>query len=314
MTVKKYNIISVFSILIIFLCAFFVFNEKSMEIEVVKPIVATLKETVSSNGRIEQKNVNNIYPEASGYVEEFYVEVGQKVNKGDKIALFVKYESNKNMGDISIPEGVDIQNYIDNYSDEYDAFEKEIITAQINGTVTQLNQSADTVNPVAVVSDLSELYIKADINEAQISNVYVGQQVVITGDGFEGFEYEGVVSYISPIAKQVNHTTYTETAVTVTIDIVNADEKIRPGFSANVGIITKVSENTLTIPYEALSYNEDNESCVYVIKNGEVIPNYVETGLMSTNLIEIISGIEDTDIVIKNPPEDLNTVQVFKLR
>ncbi|MBE6904533.1 MAG: HlyD family efflux transporter periplasmic adaptor subunit [Ruminococcaceae bacterium] len=307
---KKYNIVSLISILIVLICTVVILNEKSTEIEIIKPIITTLKQTVSSNGRIEQKKTNKIYPESSGYVEKFYVEVGQKVKKGDEIALFIKYEAS-NMDNISIPDGIDIQNYIDNYSDEY---EKEVIIANTDGTITQLNSSADKTKPVAIISDLTDLYIKADINEAQISNVYVGQQVIVTGDGFEGFEYTGEVTYISPVAKQVSHTTYTETVVSVTIDIINADEKIRPGFSANVGIITQVSENALTVPHEALSYDENNKSCVYILKNGKIESNYVETGLMSTNLIEITSGIEDGDIIIKNPPENLKTVQVFKLR
>jgi multidrug efflux pump subunit AcrA (membrane-fusion protein) len=55
--------------------------------------------------------------------------------------------------------------------------------------------------------------------------------------------------------------------------------------------------NALTIPANAL-LDEDAESTVYVVQNGEVVRRTVETGFEENGRIEILSGLQDEDQIV----------------
>ena len=92
----------------------------------------------------------------------------------------------------------------------------ETVTAPIDGSITQLNMEEGQLcgmnTPLAVISGGDGFTITANINEAQIAKVAVGQRVIVTGSGFSG-SYEGQVKRISGSAKQVMAGSTTETVV-----------------------------------------------------------------------------------------------------
>lgn len=101
-----------------------------------------------------------------------------------------------------------------------------------------------------IANDLTKMQIDANVAEADIGNVEVGQDVNFTVDAFPFRTFHGKVTQIrnSPITVQ-NVVTYD-----TVIEVANRDMKLRPGMTANVSIIVAQREGALKIPNSALRF------------------------------------------------------------
>ena len=201
------------------------------------------------------------------------------------------------------------------------------ITSPIDGIV--LSKSVEEGQTVAasfntpelftIAQDLTNMQVIADIDEADIGDVKVGQRVSFTVDAFPDDTFQGAV-------KQVRQQPTTESNV-VTYEVVisapNADLKLKPGLTANVTIFTLEHNDVLTVSNKALRFtpNEallNKEQTIQDIKadkklwtlEGNVFKAHrVETGTTNGTLTEIVSGIDQgtevlTDFNISGGNED----------
>lgn len=294
---------------------------KSVSVSVSKPLVTRMEDFVVCSGRLEEKAKSTVYTDGTGYVKEFYVNIGDNVKKGQAIAIWVKKGTaslQQNTGiesytdsDISkiLPSGYDTSILTQQSSSAAATAEQEIeLTAPADGCIIELNKNADgsSSKSVAVISDLSTLFIKININESYISKVKTGQEAIISGEGFKNKIYYGVIDKISPTAKQVVTSGFSETVVEAVVIINNPDKDIRPGFTADVKIVTNIKNNTISVPYEAIAQDSDNKEYVYVIENAKTVKKEVVTGLENEKGIEIISGLNNDDIIVTTPVSSLD--------
>jgi len=132
------------------------------------------------------------------------------------------------------------------------------IYSPVDGTV--ILRSVDVGQTVAasmsapilfqVASDLTKMQIDANVAEADVGGVEVGQEVEFTVDAFPDRTFRGKVTQVrnSPLTVQ-NVVTY----VTV-IEVNNSDLKLKPGMTANVSIIVQRREDVLRIANGALRF------------------------------------------------------------
>jgi HlyD family secretion protein len=132
------------------------------------------------------------------------------------------------------------------------------IYSPINGVI--LDRSVDEGQTVAasfntptlftIANDLTKMQVEADIDEADIGRVRVRQKVNFTVDAYSDDTFEGVVNQIRLQPTVTNNVvTYT-----VIIEAPNPEEKLFPGMTASVTIITQM-ETGLSVPAEALNFN-----------------------------------------------------------
>jgi HlyD family secretion protein len=116
------------------------------------------------------------------------------------------------------------------------------------GQTVAASLSAPTLFVIA--NDLRRMQIDAMVSEADIGNVEEGQTVNFSVDAFPSRDFHGEVIQIrnSPATNQ-NVVTY-DTVVAVE----NRDQKLKPGMTANVSIITAQQENVLKLPNAALRF------------------------------------------------------------
>ena len=77
------------------------------------------------------------------------------------------------------------------------------------------------------------------------------------------------------------------------------DKRINPGMTANVDVTTAELKDVLVIPLRAVKYNEKREAYVELLQGVEVVTKSVQVGLRGDDgLVELVSGLEDGDIVI----------------
>ena len=146
-----------------------------------------------------------------------------------------------------------------------------MIYSPISGVV--LNKAVEEGQTVAssfstptlftIANNLTEMQVEANVDEADIGQVKVGQPVTFTVDAFPEDVFTGTV-------KQVRlEPTVTSNVVTYTviIDAPNPEEKLFPGMTASVSIIVN-KEVGVSVPMEALYFNMDKMTMAVMQKQG----------------------------------------------
>lgn len=151
------------------------------------------------------------------------------------------------------------------------------------------------------IADTNNFIVLASVSESDIARIKAGDSASVRGVGFGGEVYQGVVRKIYPTAR--TSLTGSETVVDVEITLINPDNKLKHGFSAKVEIIGGNNYDLVTVPYEAIRQDENNNEYVYVYEAGKIKKQVVTTGQELTNDVEILSGIHIDSIVVYNPSE-----------
>jgi len=130
------------------------------------------------------------------------------------------------------------------------------IYSPIDGTV--ISRQVDVGNTVAaslsaptlfiIVNDLTHMQINADVSEADIGNVDLGQTVYFTVDAFPGRQFRGRVSQIRNSPK----TSQNVVVYSTIIDVSNDDLKLKPGMTANVSVVVARRDVALKVSNGAL--------------------------------------------------------------
>lgn len=180
-----------------------------------------------------------------------------------------------------------------------------IVTAPQSGTITQVDvkvgELATPSKEVMVLQNISDLHAEADVSEANIASLQVGQPIDYTFDALGPDQhFAGKVLSVNP-------------ASTVISGVVNYLVKgsfdppaggvpgIKPGMTANMTILVAKKDNALAVPSTAV-INKNNKQYVRVIddsKNKTYHEVEVKTGLQADGgLLEILSGLNDGQQIV----------------
>jgi HlyD family secretion protein len=176
------------------------------------------------------------------------------------------------------------------------------ISAPFNGVITQVEPlPGDQVSPGKLafrLDDLSHLLVDVDVSEIDINSLKLGQKVTVTFDAVLGKTYTGTVVEVSHIGATIQGAVN----FTVTVELTDADESVKPGMTAAVTILVKELNDVLLVPNRAVRV-VDGQRVVYILRNGQ--PAMVEIRLGSTSDVnsEILEGdFAAGDLIILNPP------------
>ena len=179
------------------------------------------------------------------------------------------------------------------------------ITAPIDGVIGSVStQEGETVAaglsaPTFVtIINLSRLQVDAFVDEVDIGKVKPGQKATFTVDSFPSREFSGKVVAIYPKAViQENVVNYD-----VVVEITDPYEGLlRPEMTASVTIQLEARENVLAVPAKAVK-REKGKNVVYLVSNGQAQPREVKVGWKDSQWIEIMSGLEEGQTVLLEPP------------
>ena len=126
--------------------------------------------------------------------------------------------------------------------------------------------------------------------------------MTLTFDAILGSEYEGQVSKVSQAGTVVNGVVN----FTVTVEIINADEAVKPGMTAAVNIVVREIKDAVLVPNRAVRL-VDGERVVFVTgENGAPEKTEIRLGASSDTMSEVIGGdLKEGDKIILNPTADL---------
>ncbi len=183
------------------------------------------------------------------------------------------------------------------------------ITSPIDGIV--LSKSVEEGQTVAasfstptlftIAKDLTNMQVVADVDEADIGNVKVGERVTFTVDAYPDNTFSGTVKQV----RQEATTTNNVVTYSVVITAPNADLKLKPGLTATVTIYTQENKGVLSVPSKALRFTPEKETVggmkikdianaknkVWTIEGNTVVAHRVNIGMTDGSHTQILSGI-----------------------
>lgn len=200
------------------------------------------------------------------------------------------------------------------------------ITSPIDGTVISKSveegqtvaASFNTPELFTIAKDLKNMQVIANVDEADIGGVAVGNRVNFTVDAYPDDTFEGVVKQVRLEATTTNNVVTYE----VVISAPNENLKLKPGLTANVTIFTKEQANILSVANKALRFTPTKETVgkdmkivdckgknkVWTLNGNTLTAHSVNIGQSDAMHTQIISGIKAgqsvvTEIVV-NASED----------
>jgi HlyD family secretion protein len=181
---------------------------------------------------------------------------------------------------------------------------KSVLRSPINGVVTKqdakVGQIAVANSEIVSIISRAEFQIETNVPEADIAKIKLGNEVKITLDAY-GNEvvFGGKVISIEPAETMIDGVS-TYKAV---LEFSQEDERILPGMTANIDVITAQKNNVLALPYRAVISKDSGKFVSILHIDGEtLIEKKIQTGIRGTDgNIEIVSGLNEGEkVVISN--------------
>lgn len=146
-----------------------------------------------------------------------------------------------------------------------------------------------------VLTDLSNLAVDVNVDEAEIGQIQVGETVQMTLDAVSGTTLTGKVQRIAQTADTSSSViTY---VVHVVLDPYQA--ALKPGMTVNTTFLVKDLPNVVRVPNEYLRTNRTtNQTTVNVIGASGITAVPVELGVQGTDYSEVTNGLNEGDRII----------------
>jgi len=173
--------------------------------------------------------------------------------------------------------------------------ENAFVRAPFDGVVAKILRDrgeAVTIGmPLLQLVDQSECYVEAPFDEANASQIKIGQKVRINLDAYRDSDFFGTVDFISPIVS-INPDLSRTLNVRVRVD--QGVESFISGMSADVVILVDEKENVIFAPTESLIRQE----FAYVVEGGRAVRRDIKTGVGNWNTVEITDGLQKGELLI----------------
>ena len=160
------------------------------------------------------------------------------------------------------------------------------LTGKIYSMQKEVGEMATTQTPIAIIGDATNFYIELQIDEYDISKVKPGQIVLLTMDSYKQQVFEAVIDKVYPLMNEKSKSFKVDAVFT------KMPLHLFPNLSAEANIIIEKKSKALTIPRNYII----GDSIVTLSTNEK---RKVITGLKDYEKIEIISGINGKDQLIK---------------
>jgi len=174
-----------------------------------------------------------------------------------------------------------------------------IMKAPFAGVIASKNaQVGDVINPmmggfspvagVLTLMDFSRIKMVLDASPADVARIKRGQTAHVTSSSLAGREFPGTVTLVNQTADAYSKKFRVEVTVT------NADQALRPGTFGQVVLEVSTKDLVLALPQKAIIDNK----YVFLAEGGKAVRREVGLGLQTKDMVEIVSGLKEGEVVI----------------
>lgn len=168
---------------------------------------------------------------------------------------------------------------------------------EIGDAVSSILNLGSAATLIMTLGDVSSVYIKGDVDEADIGKANCGLRVRTKVESFPNESFEGVVKRIDPMGREQNNVTTFEVRVTIS----NPQGKLRANMTANAEIVLEEHQGVLLVPEAALVYDKDKNASVQLLdpkaKTGwRKVP--LQVGISNGQRTEVTRGLKEGDKLV----------------
>ena len=264
---------------------------------------------------VEAEAKNNIAPSSPVRIDQIFVEVGDRVSKGQKLVQmdaanlkqtklqldnqeieFNRMDELYKVGGASKSEWDASKMQLDVQRTAYkNLLENTSLVSPINGVVTARNYDNGDMysggNPVLVVEQITPVKLMINVSESYFTQVKKGAPVDVKLDVYGDEIFKGTINLIYP-----------------TID---RDQRVRPGMFARATLNFGTADNVVVPDLAIVKQAGSGDRYVYVYKDGKVSYNKVELGRRMGTEYELKSGVpNNSQVVVAGQARLANGVEV----
>ena len=193
---------------------------------------------------------------------------------------------------------------------------KAQITAPFSGVIDQVLKDPGTVvspgsgSEIFRLINLSNMYIDVDVPEGYLGAVTKGKKAEVY--------FPVLQDSVNAVVRETgNYINPNNRSFSAEIAINNPNGSIKPNLNARVHINDYTNENALLIPQSVISENAAGEQYAYVAElHGETAVakrHIITTGKTQGDYVEVISGINAGDLIIKEGARSVKDAQAVKI-
>ncbi|MCK5833525.1 efflux RND transporter periplasmic adaptor subunit [bacterium] len=280
----------------------------------IKPVeITTLEKMVKFSGRLEGRKDIMVFPQIPGTIEKIHVGVGDKVKfnqllvrmngetldqtKAQYDAAKTTYSRTKALYEDSLiaPQSYDQAEagYKAAKAGYKQVLDNTDLRAPFSGTIVgkyynEHDVYAPGLRGILRLAKTDKLKLPIEIAAKDFPNLKKGMTARIFSDVYPDKMFEGTLGNISPGADPYTGLFSGE----ITLD--NKNNNLPVGVFVEVGVITSTKDNAMIIPRSSVV----NDSIVFVVDKGKASRRIIEIGIITSDIIEVISGLEITDTVV----------------
>jgi HlyD family secretion protein len=145
-----------------------------------------------------------------------------------------------------------------------------------------------------------EMYIYTNVSDLDVLYIRQDAPVIITVDALPGETFDGKVVRLD------QYTDYRDGKTVYNVQIrVEGREGLRPGMNTNCFVDSGESLDTLLVPIEAVFEENGRQKVEVLVGENEVEVVEIEVGLMNDMYVEVLSGLEEGQLVVTGSTSDL---------
>ncbi len=295
-------------------------------VEISTPQIGSIELSTGLTGTIEAADSVYVIAKGSGEVVEVYVSQGDTVEKGQELLkidnetsieasrltleqlqmsiddaqtnvnrMAVLYES----GDISAQSYEQVVSALNQAKLQYDSaklsydslVENSVVTAPISGVLEQFSVDVhDMVSggSVGVISGFCNKVVSFSVTERVYNGLSVGDEVIVEKNGME---YTGEITEMATMVDAATGLFKVKASL-------DAADALPTGTMVKIYVVSQKAENVMTVPVDCVNYYS-GDAYVYVYNSdGTVSEVQIEQGLIDSDKIQVVSGLDWTDEVV----------------
>lgn len=316
-------------------------KEKTILVNTSKVEAVSESFSLKYSGSIEASQTIPLSFETTGTVNKIFIEVGDAVKKGQKLAsidnsnmqniyntMLAKFKQAQDAYDRlkvvhdegSLPEikWVEMES---NYEQAKSALEmsknnleKCTMISPADGFIGRRNiepgQSSIGISmaPIELVK-IETVHIKISVPENEIGKIKMGMKATITISALGNKSYEGTITNVGVVADRFSRT------YDVKIAVKNADLEMKPGMVCDVTLNTPTENELVIIPYSSVSKDTEGNTFVYLVSPDKrtVKKQIIEIGNYQSSGVEVLDGLALNQIIVVEGKEKLSDNSVISL-
>jgi HlyD family secretion protein len=164
--------------------------------------------------------------------------------------------------------------------------------------------------PLFFLPDLKTMQVVAALNESVVDRVRVGLPTKVSFEALPKVTLRGHVVTISQIPVRQNERGEDVRYFISTVKLDETSPLLKPGMTTMVEIALARQDNVLAVPHQAIRADRGKKYC-YVAHDDELERREVNLGHDTSEMVELLGGVQEGDLVALDPPQPPTYVEPF---